>query len=148
MNKSYKGKYLVENKEKYIGTKQIIYRSSWECKVCKFFDMSDNILKWSYESIVIPYVNVIDGKTHRYYPDFYIEKKNKNGTISKVIVEVKPKRQTLPPKEPKTNNWKSKRQYMYDAETFVINQCKWKSASAYCDKYGYEFQIITEDDII
>jgi len=148
MNKSYKGKYIVENKEKYLNDKSPIYRSSWEAKVCKFFDMSDSILKWSYESVVIPYVNAIDGKTHRYYPDFYIEKKNKNGTISKVIVEVKPKKQTIPPKEPKTNNWKSKRQYMYEAEMFIVNQCKWKAASAYCDKYGYEFQIITEDDII
>ena len=143
----YKAEYIIINKEKYIGQKNPIYRSSWECRVCTLFDTNPKIIKWGFECVEIPYVNIIDKKIHKYYPDFYVELIDKNNKIKKIIIEVKPYKQTIIPKQPKKITTKSQKRYMIESQTFIINQCKWKYAKEYCNKIGYEFQILTENDI-
>ena len=98
MGESIKSKYKPSFPKKYKGNpNNIICRSSWERKFCRWCDLNENILAWGSEEFCIPYISPIDGKRHRYFPDFYV--KTKNG--DKFLVEIKPKRQTKPPKKPK-----------------------------------------------
>ena len=96
---TYKGKFLPNNRKKYKGDiKNIVYRSLWERKFMVYCDDNDDIIEWGSEELVVPYVSPLDGKRHRYFPDFYI--KTKNG--DKFMVEIKPKKYTKPPRPTKT----------------------------------------------
>jgi hypothetical protein len=55
--------------------------------------------------------------------------------------------QTKPPIQPKNQNKKASKRYMYESYEYVKNQCKWKAAQAFCKQYEMEFIVITEDDI-
>ena len=141
---AYKGRYTPKNPKKYRGDyHNIIYRSLWERKFMVYCDNSDNILEWGSEEIIIPYLSPWDGKIHRYFPDFYIKVKQSSGNIKKFIIEVKPKKQTRPPKPVtrKTKKW------LNEVKTYTINQAKWKSANEFCLDHGMEFKILTEDHL-
>ena len=74
------GLYKPKNPKKYKGNPTtIVYRSSWELHFMKFCDRTNSIVEWGSEEIIIPYRSPLDGKPHRYYPDFYIKAKKKNG---------------------------------------------------------------------
>ena len=90
---SYKGKYKPSNPEKYNGNvTNIIYRSLWERKFLYYCDMNENILEYSSEEMFVWYKSPVDGKPHRYYPDFLIKVKESDGTIKKYMIEIKPKK--------------------------------------------------------
>lgn len=136
-----RGKYLPKNREKYNGNvDNIIYRSSWEHEFFKFLDNNPNVLRWASEEIAIPYIKPTDGRVHKYYPDFWVQYKNKSGEIITEIVELKPKAQTV---QPKTVG-KSKKQQLFETITYAINIAKWKAATEFCNKYGIKFRIVTE----
>jgi hypothetical protein len=142
---AYKSKYNPNNASKYIGNvNNIVCRSLWERRVCKYLDENKNILRWGSEEISIPYYSNVDKKWHKYYPDFLIEKINKNNTIETLIIEVKPKKQTKPPKKPKRKT----KNYIKECMTYEINSAKWKAATKYCKENKWKFIIITEDDIL
>ena len=61
-------------------------------------DRNVNVLEWGSEEIIIPYRSPLDNRTHRYYPDFYVRARTKDGRIAKSIIEIKPAAQTKPPK--------------------------------------------------
>ena len=69
---------------------KIICRSLWERKVCKYLDSNTNIIRWSSEEVVVPYYSPVDKKVRRYYPDFVIEKKDKDDSVETIMIEVKP----------------------------------------------------------
>ena len=97
-----KGLYKPKFPEKYKGNPcNIVFRSSWEYKLMKYFDLSGNIVQWQSEELWIPYRSPIDRKVHRYFPDFLICVVDKNGNKTTKIIEVKPKKQTIPPNPPK-----------------------------------------------
>ena len=134
---AYKTRYTPENIKKYIGDpSKIICRSLWERNVCKFCDSSSNILKWSFEEIIIPYVNPLDQKTHNYSPDFVIQFES-NKQLKTWMLEIKPKKQTY------LKENASKR----DKITWIVNSAKWEAAQKYCEKHKMEFKIITEKEI-
>ena len=118
----------------------IIYRSSWECKVMNWLDKNQDILEWGSEELIIPYKSPVDGRFHRYFPDFIVKVKTKEGTTKTLIIEVKPDRQT---KEPKPRKRITK-QYIQEVQTYGVNQAKWKYAEEYCLDRGWEFKILTE----
>ena len=60
------------------------------------FDENPNVTKWASEEIAIPYLSPVDRKRHKYYPDFIIEMKNKQGEVETVMIEVKPKSKNSP----------------------------------------------------
>ena len=141
---AYKGRYTPTNPKKYKGNPyNIIYRSLWERKFMVYCDTNDKIIEWGSEEIIIPYLSPWDGKVHRYFPDFYIKVKQSNDNIKKFIIEVKPKKQTRPPKpvERKTKRW------INEVRTFGINEAKWKHATKWCKNNDMEFKILTEDDL-
>ena len=134
---AYRSTYNPKNIKKYVGDyTKINCRSLWERNVCKFCDENDSITKWSFEEVVIPYLNPIDRKIHNYFPDFLIQFKDKTG-IKSWMVEVKPKKQTY------LKENASKKEKI----TWVVNDAKWKAAKAYCDKNGLEFKLLTEKEL-
>ena len=141
---AYSGKFIPKNPQKYVGDyKNIIYRSSWECKVMSWLDKEPTIISWASEELVIPYISPVDGKRHRYFPDFVVKVKDKNGTLKTMMLEVKPKKQT---KEPEQQRRVTKR-YITEVTTWGVNQAKWKAATEYCLDRNWEFKLITEDHL-
>ena len=141
---SYKGKYYPTHPEKYKGDPTgIVYRSLWERKFMVYCDKNTNVLEWASEEIAIPYRSPVDNKIHRYFPDFYMKVKENNGAIKRYIIEVKPKKQTQPPKKPKTQT----QAYIREAYEYAKNQAKWKVAREYCEDRMWEFKVITEKEL-
>ena len=141
---AYKGRYNPVNPKKYKGNPQnIIYRSLWERKFMVYCDTNDKVLEWGSEEIIIPYISPWDSKVHRYFPDFYIKVKQSNGNLKKFIIEVKPKKQTRPPKPVvrKTKRW------INEVRTFGVNEAKWKHATKWCEDNDMEFKILTEEEL-
>jgi hypothetical protein len=137
---SYKGKFSPSYPKKYKGNPtNIIYRSLWERKFMVYCDLSENILEWGSEEIALPYRSPIDNKIHRYFPDFYIKVKEKNGQIKKYIIE----KQTVEPKVQK----KKTKGYIYEVYEYVRNQAKWKAAEEFCKDRMWEFKVLTEDEL-
>lgn len=106
-------------------------------------DNNDNVLEWGSEEIVIPYISPVDRKVHRYFPDFYVRARTRDGRIQKYIIEVKPKSQCAEPKRQK----KVTRKYLTEVTTYAVNQAKWKAAREYCADRRMEFLILTEVEL-
>lgn len=141
---AYSGKYQPSFPKKYKGDPtNIIYRSLWERKFMVYCDLNENILEWGSEEIVIPYRSPLDSRVHRYFPDFYIKVREKNGNVQRYIIEIKPKRQC---KEPKVQKEKTKK-YIYEVTEYAKNQAKWKAAEDYCEDRKWQFKVLTEDDL-
>ena len=118
MGQPLKSKYHPERPEKYVGdARNIICRSSWERKFCRWCDLNENILKWGSEEFCIPYVSPVDRRVHRYFPDFIIQVREKTGNV-------------------KT-----------EAKTYAVNQAKWKAAEEWCKDRMLEFKVITEHEL-
>lgn len=158
------GEYIVQNIEKYLGTGNPIklqnpcFRSSWEKRCCYFLDTNINVTRWGYEIIHVPYIG-IDGKTHKYITDFYLEIIDRNGELKRSIWEVKPAKDgpswmngkwcfDNKPKKPKTNHKKALKNYMYAMKQYVTNTKKWTSVINYCKANGMTFKIITEKTVM
>ncbi len=109
----------------------------------KYCDINAAILEWGSEEIIVPYRCPTDGRVHRYYPDFYIKVRDKQGYLKKYIIEIKPKKQTKPPDVPKRKTKK----YLTEVNTFMKNAAKWKAARNFCDDRGMDFLILTEDHL-
>lgn len=95
---AYSGRFLPKNPQKYIGDHtNIIYRSSWECKVMDWLDRNNDVISWASEELIIPYISPIDNRRHRYFPDFLVKVRTKDGKMKTILIEVKPKKQTKEP---------------------------------------------------
>ena len=141
---AYSGRYRVKNPKKYKGNvDKVYYRSSWELKFMNYCDNNSAILEWGSEEIIIPYISPLDGRRHRYFPDFYIKVRQSDGSVKRIIIEVKPKSQCGPPKPQQR---KTKR-FINEVRTWGVNEAKWKAAIEYCNDRGLEFKILTEDHL-
>ena len=144
MSKTYKGKYKVKNPSKYKGDyNNVTYRSSWELKLMNWCDTTPAVLEWGSEIAVIPYVSPVDKKVHRYFVDFYMKIKDKNGLEEKYLVEVKPKKFTQEPVKPK----RVTKQFIEEVFTYGVNQAKWKAAREFCEDRRWKFVVLTEDEL-
>ena len=135
------GIYKVKNKEKYIGTKDPTYRSSWELRVFEIFDLSEKVVKWGSETVVIPYISPLDGRTHRYMVDLVVEYLDKDGNSIKQLIEIKPLKETIPPKNTKN---KKRSTLIREVLTYQKNLTKWKFAQKWGESRGMKFRILTE----
>ena len=79
MAKFAQGRFEMKNKEKYVGTKLPMARSSWETVFMRMLDEHPGVAKWASEAIQIPYRNPLTGKPTIYVPDFFIQYADKNG---------------------------------------------------------------------
>lgn len=138
--KTYKGIYNPRFPQKYKGSTPIIYRSGLELRMSKWLDFNSKVVEWTSESVVIPYMSPKDGRLHRYFVDYSCAMINKYNKIDKLLIEVKPKKQTRPPsKRLKPKN------YLYESAMFQTNIAKWSYAKRWAEKHGYKFIVITED---
>lgn len=141
---AYKGKFRPKFPAKYKGDPtNIIYRSLWERHCMVYFDQNPNILKWCSEEVIIPYKSPIDGRWHRYFPDFLIQVKTKEGNIDTILIEVKPFKETKEPAKRK----RITKNYLYEVQTFGINSAKWKAAEEFCADRKWQFMILTEKEL-
>lgn len=139
---SYKGWFKPRNPQKYNGDpNNIVYRSSWELRVMKYFDENPNVIWWASEELPIPYKSPIDQKVHRYFPDF-IAKVKQAGKEATLVIEVKPLKQTQKPVQKRRT-----KKFLQEAMTYAINQEKWRAADLFCKEHGWQFKIITEKDL-
>ena len=150
MAKYYQGRFKPQNPKKYLGDPtNIIYRSGWEFKLMRYLDMHPNVIEWCSEELVIPYKSPIDGRYHRYFPDFLVKQINMYGKKETILIEVKPKAQTMPPDKSKikTKTGQVSRRYINEVKTWGINQAKWEAAEEFCKDRGWKFQIMHEDHL-
>lgn len=141
---TYKGVFKPRNPHKYKGDyTNIIYRSRWELVLMSYLDKHPDVKQWASEELVIPYRSPIDGRVHRYFPDFWVRKVNREGKEDITVIEVKPKSQT---KEPKVQKRLTKK-YLYEVQTWGVNKAKWIAAEEYCRDRGWKFMIMTEHEL-
>lgn len=139
------GKFKPVNPTKYKGDPtNIIFRSSYELKFMEYCDLNESINEWRSEEFFIPYISPVDGKVHRYFPDFFVKYKDKNGNDRTLVAEIKPQKDlNMPDQNPKrkTKSW------AFKVKTWVINQAKWKAAREFCEDRKWEFRILTEKEL-
>jgi hypothetical protein len=138
------GLFKPTNPKKFIGKSYPVYRSGWELKFFRWADVNENILAWGSENIIIPYLNPLDNKVHRYFIDNFIVFKDKDGNKNKFLIEIKPSKQTIKPVKTK---FKKQKTLIYEQKTYVQNMAKWKAANEWAKKKGYKFLIITEKEL-
>ena len=140
---SLKGVFKPSYPKKNIGdANMIVYRSSWERKFCLYYDTTESIVRWASEEIAIKYYNPAKKRVARCFPGFYVEYRAKEGGIKKVLIEVKPAKETKPPK------YKRRTKSTLIAESlYSQNQAKWAAAKEFCEDNGWEFRILTEKEL-
>lgn len=112
-----------------------------------YCDTNASIVRWASEELAIPYRSPVDGKMHRYFVDFIIESVDKQGVRKVSLIEIKPKKQCKEPKPRDNMTKKQKSIYIYEAATWAVNQEKWEAAREFAKERGWEFVVLTEDDI-
>lgn len=142
MAKKYnQGVFRPLHPEKYAGkSSEIIFRSSWERKMMIWCDNNPSVIQWMSEEVIIPYYSQADGKMRKYYVDFAVQFKTNTGAIETVVIEIKPYKETIPPKKGK----KKPEAYLKECYTWQVNQDKWAACKAWCEKQGMKFLIMDE----
>lgn len=164
------GTYIPENISKVVGG-DIIYRSSWEYKLCRWCDMNPSVLRWGCECVAVQYRDRggVDLEACRkygqnpndpaqwpiknYYIDFYIEFGGKHydgnpENIKKYLVEVKPRKETIIPTPPApTAKLKDKKRFNIEAKKYATNTSKWEAARAFASRNNAEFCVWTENTL-
>lgn len=144
----HQGYYKLQFPEKYVGDpNQVIYRSSWEKKMFVWCEKNPSVVKWGSEIAPIVYWSEVDGKQRRYFPDIWLIVKTRAGGEQKIIIEIKPYKETQPPAQPKNKGPKAKAKYLNEVVTYQRNQDKWNAAEAFAQKHGMTFMIMTEHDM-
>lgn len=144
MTKYHQGFYKPKNPAKYAGDpNNIVYRSSWELKFFRFCDLNPNVIFWASEEMAVPYNDKATGKLRRYFPDFLIKIKTKNGEIQTWMIEIKPLAQTMAP----VRGNKKDKTYLREVKTFATNISKWEAARRFCELNNMKFQILTEKEL-
>ena len=146
MTKYFQGYFKVIHPEKYNGrdVTKVRYMSSWEFALMRRLDHSSKVISWSSESTIVPYSDPVTGKFKRYFPNFLVTLREKNGKSSTWLLEVKPLHQT---KQPRRGEKKSEKKFLTEAFTYARNLAKWEAAKRYADKKGYIFQLVTEKEL-
>ena len=139
----HKRRYVPINPQKYSGdSSNIVMRSSWETRFAKWCDINPQIVRWSSEETVIPYICPTDNKLHRYFIDFKIKVQQKDGLTRTYLIEIKPAKQSKEPKQRK----RITKQYIQEVMTWGVNCAKWKAAIEYCKDRKWEFIVMTSVD--
>ena len=133
-----RGRYTLKNPEKYAGTKNPIYRSSWEHTFMTFCDNNPAVIGWASEAVRIPYKNPLTGKQSSYVPDFFVQYQDKDGNRKSELVEIKPSNQST-----MEGAGRSRNRHM----AVVQNMAKWEAATRWCKQKRITFRVVTENDL-
>jgi len=97
------------------------YRSGWELLYMQYLDVDPNVISYEYEKMFIPYLsNKKTGKLRKYYPDFYVVRKDGN-----FLIEIKPSKRVSQAKVKK----------------------KLDAALIWCSEHSVTLEIITEREL-
>lgn len=121
--------------KKYIAScknEPVIFRSGLELEFINYCENHPSIKRWASEPIKIKYYSRLDGKEMNYYPDFVIEKTNG----SRIIVEIKPKSQTIKP---------TVYDNLWSKEAWVKNMDKWVAAYKFAKEHKMSFIVVSEN---
>ena len=135
----------MKNKDKYIGTKDPRYLSSFELRTWEWCDRSPAVLKWGAEVVVVEYFNPVKNRKAPYIVDVYIKYMNKQGEVKEELIEIKPLDQCSAPK--KGRGKKAESTFLQESLTWATNQAKWVAATKYAEARGWSFRILTEQSI-
>lgn len=139
--KSYKGRFVPRNPKKYRGDPAgIVWRSTWELALMKHLDAHPDVIEWASEEFSIPYMSPIDGRVHRYFPDFWVKRRGVDGRVEVIVIEVKPAYQTQPPKV----RSKASPKYINEVKTWGVNTAKWAAAKEFCEDRRWKFVVLDE----
>jgi hypothetical protein len=105
-----------------------------------YLDAHRDVIEWSSEEFCIPYKSPIDGRYHRYFPDFWIRQRNRDGKEEVVVVEIKPEKQTQPP----VVQFKRTKRYIQEVMAWGVNNAKWNAANNFCKDKRWQFKVLTE----
>lgn len=141
---SYSGKFHPRHPGKYKGDpSNIIYRSLWELRLMSYLDTHSDVLEWASEEFCIPYRSPIDGRVHRYFPDFWVKQRSRANVVEIKVIEIKPAKQSAPPKK----QTRMTKKYINEVTTWGVNEAKWTAARAYCEDRGWQFVVMTEKEL-
>lgn len=139
------GYYRLVNKAKYLNLKEnIIYRSSYELTLCRICDTSPQIVKWQSEPFGVPYFDPVKQKNRMYYPDFLIVIQGEDGTLSKLVVEVKPTNFLTKPQKPVSVTAQTMKTYNFKLGVYVTNMAKFQAAKKFCESRGMRYSFLNE----
>jgi len=137
--KTYTGNYRVKNPDKYIGDlDNVHYRSSWERLFCRWCDNNNAVVMWGIEPISIPYFDLGTRKNRRYFPDFFV----KFADGREYLIEIKPSTECVPPK-----GKKGTKNFILAEQTYATNRSKWSAAKTFCNKKGWKFRVMNENNL-
>lgn len=102
------------------------------------FDNHPDVLGWTSESIKIPYQNPFTQQFTVYIPDFLVRYRDRSNNIITELIEIKPKEQVP--------GYKGKVSKLTESHQ-IINSCKWAAARVVCNKNGWRFRLMDEDDM-
>jgi hypothetical protein len=157
---AYSGVFRPKNPQKYVpGVKRhdsrgelndadhIRYRSRWELMVMSKLDTHPHVKRWSSEPFAIAYYDPSrpqhPTKLHRYYVDFWIEIQRPGEELERLVVEIKPLKETKLPKKGKRQT----KRYVVEALTYARNVAKWAAAEKFASDRGWKFKIWTEKEL-
>lgn len=132
------GFYQMKNPDRYAGTKQPFYRSSWEQVFMTFCDNHPSVINWASEPMKIPYVNPLTGKSTIYVPDFLMMYEHRSGAKIAELIEIKPLGQAV---------MREGKMKPHEQATVLKNRAKWAAAVNFCKNYNLQFRVLTENDI-
>lgn len=140
----HQGYYEPKNPEKCLNAGKITYRSSWEKVFFEYADRNPKVLKWGSESVVVPYENPVKGRMARYFVDVIMTYVDRDGKEKTVLIEIKPENQCKTPKK-----GRNQKQSTFDEQqlTYIQNVSKWTAAQKYAAERGWEFRILTENQL-
>lgn len=139
-----KGRYIVQNPHKYIGSKHPVFKSKWEQQIFFMLDHNPFIKKWGYECQPIPYFNKVTNKQTVYYPDIFFHRVDDEGNHLQFLVEIKPFKFARPPEMPKRKTPATMNRYKKQQAAYLINLCKWEEAEKWCTRHRVQWMILTE----
>lgn len=137
------GYYLCKHPEKYVGDlSKIVFRSSWEFKFLRWCDNTDSVLRFASEPMSIPYMNPIDRKVHQYFIDFWVEMIDAEKVVTRWLVEIKPERNLMMPKEPKVMSGMALKNHVSQVKRVVQNIAKCQAAKNYAAMQNMKFMVL------
>lgn len=152
-------RYTLKNPNKYMEKiAPPICKSSWEERIFLAMDVNPYIIRWGYEPFSIYYDSPKTKSKDIYKPDVYCECDNGKGGVDKWLIEIKPQKFSVLPKEPKPPKPNltpkqlaryNKKVARYNEQKFevIVNHAKWHAARKWCEKMKINWLVLTEQNV-
>lgn len=111
-------------------------------------DLNPAVIRWGSEEFSIRYYDPVRKRARRYFPDMFVEMRQADGKILKMLIEIKPHEETRPPEKKLTGKKQQPtKRYIQEALTYETNNAKWNAAIEFCNQHSMTFKIFTEYEL-